>query len=182
MLPIPFPLANSAIFPSPEAADEELADLLLDVLPPYGRTIGNLSAREALARAAERPICEDEYEAVKETALALGMIRKDRGRGGAIGLAEGIPRRATGCNGVAPEPSFQIGQKLSLSQLGIVSLEERRHLAGQHGCLRIQGLHLWIKPTSLDKDYIFWILFLKRLSDTCPEPATNKKAPHEGRR
>ena len=116
---LPIPLANSAIFPSPEAADEELGDLLLDVLPPDGSTIGNLSAREALARAAERQIGEDEYEAVKEKALALGMIRKGRGRGGAIGLAASapIPRRATGGNGVAPEPSFQIGQKMSLSQL-----------------------------------------------------------------
>jgi type I restriction enzyme M protein len=114
---LPTSLANSAIFPSPEAADEELANLLLDVLPHDGSTIGNLSAREALARAAERQIGEDEYEAVKEKALALGMIRKGRGRGGAIGLAEGIPRRATGDNGVAPEPSFQVGQKLSLSKL-----------------------------------------------------------------
>jgi hypothetical protein len=127
---LPIPLANSAIFPSPKAADEDLGDLLLDVLPPDGSTIGNLSAREALVRAAERQIGEDEYEAVKEKALALGMIRRGRGRRGAIGLAEGIPggscylaasaptpRRATGGNGVAPEPSFQIGQKLSLSQL-----------------------------------------------------------------
>ena len=114
---LPIPLANSAIFPSPEAADEELGDLLLDVLPPDGSTIGNLAAREALSGAAERQIGEDEYEAVKEKELALGMIRRGRGRGGAIGLAEGIPRRATGGNGVAPEPSFQIGQKLSLSQL-----------------------------------------------------------------
>ena len=89
----------------------------MDLLPPDRSTIGNLSAREALSGAAERQIGEDEYEAVKEKALALGMIRKGRGRGGAIGLAEGIPRRATGGNGVAPEPSFQIGQKLSLSQL-----------------------------------------------------------------
>ena len=114
---LPIPLANSAIFPSPEAADEDLGDLLLDLLPPDRSTIGNLSAREALSGAAERQIGEDEYEAVNEKALALGMIRKGRGRGGAIGLAEGIPRRATGGNGVAPEPSFQIGQKLSLSQL-----------------------------------------------------------------
>lgn len=88
---LPIPLANSAIFPSPKAVDEDLGDLLLDVLPPDGSTIGNLAAREALARAAERQIGEDEYEAVKEKALALGMIRKGRGRGGAIGLAAGIP-------------------------------------------------------------------------------------------
>ena len=69
---LPTSLANSAIFPSPEAADEELAYLLLDVLPPDGSTIG---------------------------------------------LAAAATRRATGGSGVAPEPSFQIGQKLSLSQL-----------------------------------------------------------------
>jgi type I restriction enzyme M protein len=83
-------VTDSAILATPEAVDEELGDLLLDVLPPDGSTIGNLSAREALSRAAERPISEAEYEAIKEKALALGLIRKGRGRGGAIGLAEGI--------------------------------------------------------------------------------------------
>ena len=83
-------MTDSAILATPEAVDEELGDLLLDVLPPDGSTIGNLSAREALSRAAERPISEAEYEAIREKALALGLIRKGRGRGGAIGLAEGI--------------------------------------------------------------------------------------------
>ena len=83
-------MTDSAILATPEAVDEELGDLLLDVLPPDGSTIGNLSAREALSRAAERPISEAEYEAIKEKALALGLIRKGRGRGGAIGLAPGI--------------------------------------------------------------------------------------------
>jgi type I restriction enzyme M protein len=83
-------VTDSAILATPEAVDEDLGDLLLDVLPPDGSTIGNLSAREALSRAAERPISEAEYEAIKEKALALGLIRKGRGRGGAIGLAPGI--------------------------------------------------------------------------------------------
>ena len=127
-------MTDSATFSTPEADDEEagedLGDLLLEVLPGDGTTIGNMSAREALSRVAERQISEEEYEAVKERALALGMIRKGRGRGGAIGLEEGIPggsryeapsapttRRSTGGNGVTPEPTFQIGQKLTLSQL-----------------------------------------------------------------
>ena len=68
-------MTDSAIFTTPEAGDEEtgedLGDLLLEVLPGDGTTIGNLSAREALGRAAEREISEEEYEAVKERALTL---------------------------------------------------------------------------------------------------------------
>jgi type I restriction enzyme M protein len=70
--------------------EEDLGDLLLEVLPGDGSTIGNQSAREALSKAAEREISEEEYEEVKERLVALGLIRKGRGRGGAIGLAEGI--------------------------------------------------------------------------------------------
>ncbi|MEB3184853.1 MAG: hypothetical protein VKM97_03110, partial [Cyanobacteriota bacterium] len=66
---------------------EDLGDLLLEVLPPDGSTIGNLSAREALSRAAERALSEEEYEAVKDKAVALGLVRKGRGRGGSIALA-----------------------------------------------------------------------------------------------
>jgi type I restriction enzyme M protein len=84
-------VTDSATFTTPDAGEAELSDLLLEVLPPDGSTIGNQSAREALSRAAERQISEEEYEAVKEKALALGIIRKGRGRGGAIGLADGIP-------------------------------------------------------------------------------------------
>ena len=54
-------MTDSATFTTPEASDEDLGDLLLEVLPPDGSTIGNLSAREALSRAAERQISEEEY-------------------------------------------------------------------------------------------------------------------------
>jgi len=88
-------VTDSAISNTSEDDDEELGedlgDLLLEVLPDDGTTIGNLSAREALSRAADHQISEELFEAVKEKALALGMIRKGRGRGGAIGLEEGIP-------------------------------------------------------------------------------------------
>ena len=83
-------MTDSATFPTPEASDEDLGDLLLEVLPPDGSTIGNQSAREALSRAAERQVSEEEYEAVKERALSLGLVRKGRGRGGSIALAEGL--------------------------------------------------------------------------------------------
>jgi hypothetical protein len=75
----------------PRSSDEgDLGDLLLEVLPPDGSTMGNLSAREALSRAAERPISEQDYEQVRDRALALGLIRRGWGRGGSIALAEGI--------------------------------------------------------------------------------------------
>ncbi|MCT0227293.1 hypothetical protein KQ300_03665 [Synechococcus sp. CS-1331] len=53
-------MTDSATFTTPEADEEEtgedLGDLLLEVLTGDGSTIGNLSAREALSRAAERQV------------------------------------------------------------------------------------------------------------------------------
>ncbi len=54
-LGVPHPLTDPAatVPPPPEAAGEDdLADLLLEVLPGDGGSLGNLSAREALAKAA----------------------------------------------------------------------------------------------------------------------------------
>ena len=68
----------------------ELGDLLLEVLPPDGGPMGNRAAREALARVAERPVSEAEYRRTRDKALALGLVRKGKGRGGAIALGEDI--------------------------------------------------------------------------------------------
>ena len=83
-------VTDSAIFTTPEAGDEDLGDLLLEVLPPDGSTLGNLSARQALSKAAEREIGEEEYEAIRDKALLLSTIKKGRGRGGSIALGDGI--------------------------------------------------------------------------------------------
>jgi hypothetical protein len=39
-------MTDSATFSTPEAGDEDLGDLLLEVLPPDGSTIGILGARQ----------------------------------------------------------------------------------------------------------------------------------------
>ena len=68
----------------------ELGDLLLEVLPPDGSTLGNLSARQALSKAAEREVGEEEYDQIRDKALLLGTIKKGLGRGGSIALGDGI--------------------------------------------------------------------------------------------
>ena len=72
-------MTDSATISTPGEEEQQLSDLLLGVLHPDGSTIGNLSAREALSRTTERPIPEEEYEAVKGKALSLGLAAKGRG-------------------------------------------------------------------------------------------------------
>jgi hypothetical protein len=69
-------VTDSATFTTPEAGDEDLGDLLLEDLPPDGSTIGNLSAREALGRAAGRQISEEEYESVKDKERTIAETKK----------------------------------------------------------------------------------------------------------
>ncbi len=150
----------------------ELGELLLDVLPPDGSAMGNRWAREALSRAAERQISEKEYKQIRDRALLLSTVKKGKGRGGSIALAEGIEggsryeapaaparngRRFSAITSAAPpEPAFRIGQKLTLSQLESFLWKSADILRGS-------------MDASEFKDYIFGMLFLKRLSDAFEE-------------
>ena len=73
-----------------EPPEEDMGDLLLEVLPGDGSTLGNQAAREALSKAVGREISEEAYGAVRERLVGLGLIRKGQGRGGSVRLAEGI--------------------------------------------------------------------------------------------
>ena len=105
---------------------------------------------------------------------------KGRGRGGSIAWAEGVEgggrfqasapalrasgtagnrrssARAKSDNGACPEPAFQIGQKLTLSQLESFRWKSADILRGS-------------MDASEFKDYIFGMLFLKRLSGAFEE-------------
>jgi len=61
-----------------------LQELLLELLPNDGSAIGNKSALKALSHAAQRCISEHEYNSVKVHLYRSGLIKKGRGRGGAI--------------------------------------------------------------------------------------------------
>ncbi|QNI81662.1 hypothetical protein SynRS9907_00810 [Synechococcus sp. RS9907] len=47
-------MTDSATFTTPEAGDEDLGDLLLEVLPGDGSKMGNQTARQQLKRSPQR--------------------------------------------------------------------------------------------------------------------------------
>ena len=88
----------------PEAGDRDQVDLLLNVLPSDGSTMGNQAVREAMSRSADRQISEEEYEEIKGSGLALGLVVKGRGRGGTLSLAKShMSRSETSTTCIAEE-------------------------------------------------------------------------------
>ena len=104
----------------------DLGNTLLELLSPDGGTMGNQAALEALNQATDRNISQQDDDGSKERLAGIGLIHKGRGRGGTIALAEGSAKaggngavrasktsKAAAINGKGPEPTFQIGQKLT---------------------------------------------------------------------
>jgi hypothetical protein len=108
----------------------DLGNTLLELLSPDGGTMSNQAALEALNQATGRQISQQDDDGSKERLAGIGLIHKGCGRGGTIALAEGSAKaggngavrasktnKAAEINGKCPEPTFQIGQQLTLSQL-----------------------------------------------------------------
>ena len=150
-------MTQSATLTTLEAEDEEdLGDRLLEVLPGDGGTIGNQAAREALSRAAGREISEEVYEEIKERLVAMGLVRKGRGRGGAIGLAEGIEGGSRYEAPSAPEPGSGRGR----AKKEALTKDFKTVLWASADKLRAQ------MDAAEYKHLVLGLIFLKYISDT----------------
>ncbi|MFI0403664.1 MAG: N-6 DNA methylase [Cyanobium sp.] len=153
---------SAATIPTEAAGDEDLGDLLLEVLPGDGSSLGNLSAREALGQAAGAEVSEEAYEEVKERLLAMGLIRKGRGRGGAIALA-------TGMAGSPPPEAEAIDRNTALA----TSAPNGRRAKKEAPAKDFKAV-LWASADKLRaqmdaaeyKHLVLGLIFLKYISDT----------------
>ena len=66
-------VSDSAVSPAAMPDEDDLGDLLLELLRPDGGTMANSSARQALSRAAQRPIGEEDDAAIRKRAFSLGQ-------------------------------------------------------------------------------------------------------------
>jgi len=154
----PVPVTDSATLTTLESEDEEdLGDRLLEVLSGDGGSIGNLAAREALSRAAGREISEEDYEEVKDRLVALGLVRKGRGRGGAIGLAEGIEG---GSRYEAPSAAAAAGNGRGRAKKEAPAKDFKTVLWASADKLRAQ------MDAAEYKHLVLGLIFLKYISDT----------------
>jgi type I restriction enzyme M protein len=151
-------VTDSATLTTLESEDEEdLGDRLLEVLSGDGGSIGNLAAREALSRAAGREISEEDYEEVKDRLVALGLVRKGRGRGGAIGLAEGIEG---GSRYEAPSAAAAAGNGRGRAKKEAPAKDFKTVLWASADKLRAQ------MDAAEYKHLVLGLIFLKYISDT----------------
>lgn len=83
---------------------QTLRDLILDLVPADGSTIGN-QALIAELRKHLPDLDEAEYHAAKEALVAEGLLAKGRGRGGSVFRADGQAPTAAASASAKPKPA-----------------------------------------------------------------------------
>lgn len=81
----------------PDARQQQLQTLLLNLLPADYTTVGNITLLEQFLAAAKKADCqppatEEDFKAAREALLAAGLVVKGRGRGGATARSTGAQR------------------------------------------------------------------------------------------
>lgn len=65
-------------------SDQTLRDLILQLVPDDGKSIGNKALRDQIAKAAPFEIADTDYFRVREGLIAEGLLIAGRGRGGSV--------------------------------------------------------------------------------------------------
>ncbi len=68
--------------------DAKLHDLILQLLPKDGSSIGNIKLQQQLTEAAAFSFSEEDYWRVRDALIADGVLGKGQGRGGSVFLAQ----------------------------------------------------------------------------------------------
>lgn len=68
--------------------DANLHDLILQLLPKDGSSIGNIKLQQQLSEAAAFSFSEEDYWRVRDALIADGVLGKGQGRGGSVFLAQ----------------------------------------------------------------------------------------------
>ncbi|OXM41050.1 site-specific DNA-methyltransferase [Pseudomonas fluvialis] len=68
--------------------DAKLHELILQLLPKDGSSIGNIKLQQQLSEAATFGFSEEDYWRVRDALIANGMLGKGQGRGGSVFLAQ----------------------------------------------------------------------------------------------
>nr|WP_163501352.1 hypothetical protein [Halomonas socia] len=89
--------------------DAQLRELILTLVPVDGSTIGNARLRNLMAAKLYAKVEEEEYERVRDTLLAEGVLGKGRGRGGSVyRLQEAEPEAEPSEDEHAPDLSLEM--------------------------------------------------------------------------
>lgn len=73
--------------------DANLHDLILQLLPKDGSSIGNIKLQQQLTEAATFSFSEEDYWRVRDALIADGVLGKGQGRGGSVFLAQPSARK-----------------------------------------------------------------------------------------